>query len=179
VEAHLLACRHLPTQDEIRMTRSVFGPDALPPLPPPVPPCAPRHPRGTAGSTPGHGAVGPGHPGTFHPATGPARPDRLLVRALWHVMAGRAARSHLPGWVCPYGRDTRKGAPELAAAQAAGNREAVTGIPGPEVGRPGRSGHNDPSHRPLCPGREWGRRREPLPPPRRHQQQYPPQPVPG
>jgi len=35
VEAHLRSCRYSPTSGEVRLTRSVLGPDALPPLPRP------------------------------------------------------------------------------------------------------------------------------------------------
>jgi len=63
VEAHLLTCRHSPTQDEICMTRSVLGPNALPPQPHPIPPSTPRYPRG--------GAPSP-RAGTSNPT--PARP---------------------------------------------------------------------------------------------------------
>jgi len=111
-----------------------------------------RRVPGSDGLALGHGAVGPGHPGTLHPATGPTRPGPLVVRAVLDVMAGHAGRAHLPGWVCPLGGHTPTGAPKLAAAQSAGNREAGTGIPGPEVGGPGGCGHNDPSHRPPMPG---------------------------
>jgi len=46
VEIHLLTCHHAPTQDEIRMTRSVLRPDALPPQPHPIPPLDPPLPTG-------------------------------------------------------------------------------------------------------------------------------------
>jgi len=113
-------------------------------------------PSGSDGLALGHGTVGPGHPGTLHPATGPARPGPLVVRAVWDDMAGSAGHAHLPGRVCPFGRRTPTGAPKLAAAQAADNREAVTGIPGPEVGGPGGCGHHNPLHRPPMPGPGMG-----------------------
>jgi len=46
VEAHMLSCHLPPTQEEIRMTRSVLGPDALPPQPHPVLPPNPPLPTG-------------------------------------------------------------------------------------------------------------------------------------
>jgi len=171
VETHLQTCHHASTQDEIRMTSSVLGPEALPPQPHPIPPLIhgtglPRHMRGRrtqprpdhsvpTGSDDlalGHGTVGPGHPGTLHPATGPARTGPLVVHAVWYVMAGSASHAHLPGRVCPLDRHAPTGAPKLAAAHAAGNREAVAGLPGPEFGRPGGRGRHDPSHRPPMPG---------------------------
>jgi len=118
VEAHLLTCRHLPTQDEIRMTRSVFRTEALPPQQHPIPTRTPRHPRGGAPS-PRAGTSNPTQARPPHPSparrdgwscpwtrhrwprasggTSPtARPGPLVVRAVWHVMAGSADRTHLP-----------------------------------------------------------------------------------
>jgi len=166
------SCRYWPTQEDVRLTRSVLGPDALPPLPRPIPPPHPGPPiahrpgfpchvrgrrtqPGPGHNRPGWGtAAGPGpeNPGALHSAAGAARPDTLVVLTVWHVMAGSAGHAHLPGWVCPRGRHTPKGSPKLAATKAAGDQKAVTGIPAPEIGRPGRCGHRDPAYRPAMPG---------------------------
>jgi len=76
----------------------------------------------------------------------------VVVHTVWHVLAGSAGRPHLPGWLRPRGRPTPKKPPKLPATQAAGDREEVTGIPGPEVDRPGRCRHPDPTYRPPLPG---------------------------
>jgi len=152
-------------------SRARRPPTTTAPEPPPGPPSThgtglPRHMRGRRTQPrpdhsvpPGsvdlalrHGTFGLGHPLTLHPATGPARPGPLVVHAVWYVMAGSASHAHLPGRVFPLDWQAPTGAPKLAETQAAGNREAVAGIPGPEVGRPGGCGHHDPSHRSPMPG---------------------------
>jgi len=136
VEAHLLSCHLPPTQEEIRMTHSVLGPDALPPQPHPVPPQNHPVPTGRGSlATCGDVEPNPGPPTvgvparmflpldtallapdihvtlTLHPATGPARPRPLVVRAVWDVMAGSASHAHLPRRVCPMGWHAPTGAP--------------------------------------------------------------------
>jgi len=97
------------------------------------------------------------HSGVLHPATGPARPDPLMVHMVWHVLAGLAGSPLLPGRLRPHKRPPSEGPQGLVASQAAGDWEAVTRISGPTVGWPRKRRHRDPSHRSHIPGPVRGR----------------------
>jgi len=169
VEANLLTCSHPPFRDEIRMTRSVLGPDALPPHSHPIPPWDPRYPRdgapspiagtsnptrarpphpdGPDGLAPAHGTAGPGHPGTLHPATGPTRPHPA-AHATPTCPDGCATLTDTPlrghqSWLRHRQLVIGKRSPEYQALRSAGLAGAGTTTP--------RIDHPSPS-------REWGRR---------------------
>jgi len=184
LETHLQFFRYWPTQEDVRITRLVLGPDALPPLPRPILPTTdPQSSTGRGSLTtcgdvepnpgpfatdprealqpvpaPGHSASGPRHLGALHPAAGSARPDPLVVHTVWHVLAGSAGLTYLPAWMRPHGRP-----PHRCHQSWLRYRQLVIGKRSPEyqalrsAGLAG-AGTATPRIDQPCPGREWGRR---------------------
>jgi len=66
------------------------------------------------GPAPGHSTDGFGHSGALYPAAGPARPDRLVVHTVWHVLEGGAGSPQLPGRLQTRGRPPAAGSPAWA-----------------------------------------------------------------
>jgi len=180
METHFFTCRHWPTEEEAPLTRSVLGPDALPPMPHPIPPDAPSptgrgflatyrdiEPNPDPATTDSGGGGGrqvlpldaallaPGIRGHFT-----QRPDTPGQTLWWCSRCGMSWRAARAASTCPDGCAPGAPTPQRGHQSWLRHRKLVIGKRSPEYQALRSAGvagaGTDPAHRPTMPGPGMG-----------------------